>query len=133
MHLLTNNLENDIVTIKVVTILRFYRRIKMNLNIVCIPGDGIGPEVIAEAKRILNKTAEKYGHNIIYKKRGKKVTSVDKPNVLDTSRLWRRTVEEVAKNYPQVTLEHMIVDNCAMQLVKNPNQFGVILTESRKD
>ena len=102
----------------------------MNLNIVCIPGDSIGPEVIAEAKRILNKTAEKYGHNIIYKKRGKKVTSVDKPNVLDTSRLWRRTVEEVAKNYPQVTLEHMIVDNCAMQLVRDPKQFDVILTEN---
>lgn len=61
-------------------------------------------------------------------KRRKEVCSVDKANVLEVSQLWRETVEEVAKDYPEVKLSHMYVDNAAMQLVRNPKQFDVILT-----
>jgi 3-isopropylmalate dehydrogenase len=61
-------------------------------------------------------------------KRDKKVTSVDKANVLEVSQLWREVVEVVAKDYPEVTLEHMYVDNAAMQLIRDPKQFDVILT-----
>jgi 3-isopropylmalate dehydrogenase len=77
-----------------------------------------------EIRRIAVKAFE------IAMKRNKKVTSVDKSNVLDTSRLWDKIVNEVAKDYSEVTVEHMLVDNCAMQLVKDPKQFDVILTEN---
>ena len=77
-----------------------------------------------EIRRIAIKAFE------IARKRRNKVTSVDKANVLDSSRLWRSVVEDVAKDYQDVTLEHMLVDNCAMQLVRDPKQFDVILTEN---
>ena len=76
----------------------------------------------AEVRRIAHT-----GFRAAQKRRGK-LTSVDKANVLETSRIWRETVMEVAKDYPDVALEHMYVDNAAMQMVRSPGQFDVILT-----
>jgi 3-isopropylmalate dehydrogenase len=64
------------------------------------------------------------------RKRRHKLCSVDKANVIETSRLWRETVTELAKEYPDVETSHMYVDNCAMQLIRNPKQFDVIVTEN---
>lgn len=71
----------------------------------------------------------KVAFDMARKRRGR-VTSIDKANVLDTSRLWRRTVEEVGRDYPDVELLHMYVDNAAMQMVRDPSQFDVIVTEN---
>ncbi len=78
----------------------------------------------SEIKRIAKVAFE------IARKRKKKVTSIDKANVLDVSQLWKDVVTEVSKNYPDVTLAHLYVDNASMQLIKNPRQFDVILAEN---
>ncbi|MGC4376216.1 3-isopropylmalate dehydrogenase [Fictibacillus sp. Mic-4] len=77
-----------------------------------------------DIKRIVEKAFS------LAQKRNKKVTSVDKANVLESSRMWREIVEETKEHYPDVHVEHMLVDNAAMQLVKNPKQFDVIVTEN---
>ena len=75
---------------------------------------------------------ERVSHTAFHLARGrrKKVTSVDKSNVLENSQLWRRVVCEVAREYPDVELDHLLVDNCAMQLVLNPRRFDIVLTEN---
>ncbi|WP_400242684.1 3-isopropylmalate dehydrogenase [Niallia sp. JL1B1071] len=77
-----------------------------------------------EIERVIEKAFE------IARTRSKKVTSVDKANVLETSRVWREIANQVAEKYPDVLLEHMLVDNAAMQLIRNPKQFDVIVTEN---
>ena len=87
---------------------------------------GVNTEVYttSEIRRIAEKAFQ------MARRRQRKVTSVDKANVLESSILWRRVVTEVGKSYPDVKLEHLYVDNCAMQLVRNPRQFDVILTSN---
>ncbi len=77
---------------------------------------------VGEVDRITRKAFE------IAKKRGKLVTNIDKMNVLESSRLWRETVNNVSQEYPDVTLNHMLVDNAAMQLIRDPKQFDVVVT-----
>ncbi len=88
--------------------------------------DGTGHDDMNYSK----KEVERIAHRAfkMAQLRNKKVTSVDKANVLETSRVWREVVKEVAKQYPDVAYEDMYVDNCAMQLVRNPAQFDVVLT-----
>ena len=93
-----------------------------------IDGQMVAHDNLVYSEKEIRRIAKR-GFDIAMKRR-KKVTSVDKANVLDTSRLWRKIVNEVAKDYPEVEVEHMLVDNCAMQLVKDPRQFDVILTEN---
>ena len=83
------------------------------------------PYSAAEIRRVVRKACE-----IARGRPRHKVTSVDKANVLETSRLWREVATEVGRETPGVTLEHMLVDNCALQLVTNPRQFDVIVTDN---
>src|SRR2546425_738563 len=78
----------------------------------------------AEIERIVRTAFE------LARGRRKKVTSVDKANVLSTSRLWRRTADRIARDYPDVALEHLLVDTCAMQFIRQPASFDVIVTEN---
>src|SRR2546423_361233 len=118
------------------------------MKIALLPGDGIGPEVVAEAAKLLEWLRREglpietetmlYAESEILRiarvgfeiaaKRGRKLCSVDKANVLDTSILWREVVTAAGRDYPDVTLSHMYVDNAAMQLVRAPKQFDVIVT-----
>lgn len=91
-------------------------------------GEIVGHDVMEYSEGEIERIA-RIGFETAQKRR-KKLTSVEKSNVLDTSRLWKKVVHEIAKDYPDVELEDMLVDNCAMQIVRNPAQFDVIVTEN---
>lgn len=91
-------------------------------------GENVATDVMSYAEHEIERIARVAFDTAM--KRRKHVTSVDKANVLDTSRLWRSVVDRVAMDYPEVTVDHMYVDNAAMQLCKKPSQFDVILTEN---
>ena len=93
-----------------------------------IGGEQKATDIMAYAEHEIRRVAH-VAFQMARKRRGR-VTSIDKANVLDTSRLWRKTVSEVAKEYPDVELLHMYVDNAALQLVRDPSQFDVIVTEN---
>lgn len=93
-----------------------------------VDGEQKATDIMAYSEHEVRRVAH-VAFQMARKRRGR-VTSIDKANVLDTSRLWRRTVTEVAKEYPDVELLHMYVDNAAMQIVRDPSQFDVIVTEN---
>lgn len=93
-----------------------------------VDGEDVATDIMAYSEHEIRRIAH-VAFKTALKRRGK-VCSVDKANVLDSSKLWRRVVTEVAKEYPEVELSHMYVDNCAMQIVRDPSQFDVIVTEN---
>ena len=103
----------------------------MNLNVLVLPGDGAETRAVntmTYTRSEIERVSRVAFH--LARARRKKVTSVDKSNVLENSQLWRRVVIELAKEYPDVALDHLLVDNCAMQLILNPRRFDVVLTEN---
>ena len=93
-----------------------------------VNGEEVATDVLAYTESEIRRIAVKAFDTAML--RGKKLTLVDKANVLDSSRLWRKVVAQVAKDYPEVTVENMFVDNASMQLVRRPSQFDVVLTEN---
>lgn len=93
-----------------------------------VPGNQTATDIMSYSTHEIERIARTAFETA--RKRNHRLCSVDKANVLDTSRLWRATVDKLAAEYPDVSVSHMYVDNCAMQIVKNPAQFDVIVTEN---